>query len=153
MIYAGAVARAARSIGIHQPYLEVPTQPIDVDGIKARYGLVVKDIKSYLAEMNVDGRLADEMLKISPTGVRYLNQRQQERYGLTFFDPVEREVRTIEEARKLGLDRREYNRRPSVAVKECNWGMPSFHTCYRSVLETGKVNLPDFSEFGTPVEQ
>ena len=50
------------------------------------------DIRAYLREMNVSERLADEMMKTPPSSVRYLIAEEQESFGLSVIDPIERET-------------------------------------------------------------
>jgi hypothetical protein len=68
LIYAGAVVRFGHfnsgQIGIHQPYFEVPKDSVDSDIIKNAYANMLRDMRSYLHEMNVSEQLADEMLTV-----------------------------------------------------------------------------------------
>jgi hypothetical protein len=67
------------------------------------------------------------------------------------FDPVEREVRDVEHAQKLGLDRREYNRRQALILKVCPLDS-GYANCYKEVYKTGKEpELLKPSQYGTPV--
>jgi hypothetical protein len=152
-IYAGAVARQGHfgKIGIHQPYFEVPRQVFQPDTIKDSYATMLRDMRSYLREMNVSEQLADEMLKTRSSDIRYLTPDEQDQFGLDTFDPVEREVRDVEHAQKLGLDRREYNRRDALVLKVCPLDS-GYANCYEEVYKTGRepeVLKP--SQYGTPV--
>jgi hypothetical protein len=155
LIYAGAVTRFGQNelarVGIHQPYFPVPSQQVDADTVRKSYVALLSNIRAYLREMNVSEHLADEMMKISPSNVRYLTADEQEQFGLSLIDPIERETSALEQAQKLGLDRFEYNRREALSMKLCPLDS-SFGSCYRSIMKTGKSNLPDFSKYGTPLE-
>ena len=153
LIYAGAVVREGHfgKIGIHQPYFEVPQQAVQTNTIKDSYAVMLRDMRSYLREMNVSEQLADEMLKTRSSDIRYLSPDEQDQFGLDTFDPVEREVRDVEHAQKLGLDRREYNRRDSLVLKVCPLDS-GYANCYEEVYKTGRepeVLKP--SQYGTPV--
>jgi hypothetical protein len=138
-------------IGIHQPYFEVPRQAVQPDTIKDSYAIMLRYMRSYLREMNVSEQLADEMLKTRSSDIRYLTPDEQDQFGLDTFDPVEREVRDAEHAQKLGLDRREYNRRDALVLKVCPLDS-SYANCYEEVYKTGKEPEPlKPSQYGIPV--
>jgi hypothetical protein len=86
LIYAGAVTRYghfnAGKVGIHQPYLDFAVQQkkADPETIKNAYEIVLRDMRAYLRDMNVSEQLADEMLKVPPTSVRYLSDEEQDQY-------------------------------------------------------------------------
>jgi ATP-dependent protease ClpP protease subunit len=155
LIYAGAVARfgynVLAKIGIHQPYFQVPNQKIEPDTVRKNYNALLLDIRTYLREMNVSERLADEMMKTPPSSVRYLTEEEQESFGLSMIDPIERETSALIEAQKLGLDRKEYNRRETLSMKACPLDS-NFSICQNGVMNTGSSNASDLSKFGTPVE-
>lgn len=148
------------NIGIHRPYLEVPAQQVKVDDVKEQYGAMLQDIRAYFREMNVVEGLADAMLRIPPEEVHYLTDEEAKAYGLTNVDPVFQETLDLNEAQKLGLDRREYVRRKALADRSCP--MPSrtadfnrWTACLQETLKTGRPPLqttPDFSQYGTPAK-
>jgi ATP-dependent protease ClpP protease subunit len=126
LILAGAVERPLLGkIGIHRPY--IPTTPqssLTASAIKEAYEHILRDVRAYLREMNVSEQLLDDMLAVEPEKVRYLTKSDLTRYGLTEVDPVEQqtraienEVRNIQEANQLGLDRREYTRRKMAQTR------------------------------------
>jgi hypothetical protein len=90
-------------------------------------------------------------MKTAPSNVRYLTAEEQESYGLSLMDPIERETTALERAQKLGLDRNEYNRREALSRKLCPLNL-SFGRCYNTIMQTGRLDLPDLSKYGTPVE-
>ena len=155
LIYAGAVARFGYNplarIGIHQPYFQVPDQRIDPDTVRNNYNVMLFNIRDYLREMNVSERLADEMMKTPPSSIRYLSGKEQERFGLSLIDPIERETSALIDAQKLGLGRMEYNRREALTVDACPPDA-NFSNCRQNIMKTGHSNAPDLSMFGTPVK-
>jgi hypothetical protein len=153
LIDAGAVKRLNfGKIGIHQPYFLVPNDAVQPDAVGQSYSIMLKQIRSYLSEMNVSESLADEMLKTLPSDVKYLTHDQQEQFGITFTDPIEREISSLQEAKTLNIDRNEYNRRQALWRRSCSIEDPHFQQCATEVIKSGKVPLPDLSRFGTPVE-
>ena len=154
LIYAGAAARFGYNklarVGIHQPYLQVPSQKIDAVTVRKDYNTMLLDIRAYLREMNVSERLAYEMMKTPPSSVRYLTAEEQESVGLSVIDPIERETSALEGAQKLGLDRTEYNKREALSIEVCPLDS-SFNSCHDNMMKTGSSNLLDLSKFGTPL--
>ena len=69
-ILAGAVDRQmgkSDQVGIHRPYLgSTPENPLDAGQVKQAYSRTLQDMRSYLREMNVSPRLADDMLATEP---------------------------------------------------------------------------------------
>jgi hypothetical protein len=157
LILAGAVDRMISSsaqIGIHRPYLgTTPRQPLTTDQVRNSYTAMLKDMRAYLHEMNVSERLADDMLATEPERVRILTGTELSRYGLAGVDPAEQrkraidnEVRDVQEANKLGLDRREYTRRKALGERQCAYttvgqavtDYSDFLRCKQKILLTGQ---------------
>jgi hypothetical protein len=146
LVYAGAVTRYghynAGLVGIHQPYLDIPAHvKLDAMSAKNSYESMLRDMRAYLREMNVSEQLADEMLKVPSTSVRYLSADEQDHFGLVINDPIENEVSDIEQAQELGISRAELMRRQTLAMKECyarDMASPNSN-CYDSVMKTGRV--------------
>jgi hypothetical protein len=110
-------------------------------------------MRSYLHEMNVSERLADDMLAIAPERVHMLSLAELDAYGLAGVDPaeqqrraIENEVRDVEEANKMRLDRREYTRRKALGDSLCLFtaaGEPmtdysELWKCKQRVLQSGQ---------------
>jgi hypothetical protein len=144
MIFAGAVSRlyANGKIGIHRPYLnqsmnsEVPAP----DKLRVGYEEMLRTMRTYLREMNVSERLADDMLKVAPADMRYLTHDDLDSYGLTYRDPVEQETVDLQEAHSLGLDRREYVRRQAMQKAKCAslTDFNEFLACDERVMKLGR---------------
>jgi hypothetical protein len=87
---------------------------------------MLDNIHLYLREMGVSERLADDMLATEPERVHILTEAELKSYGLADVDPAERqrraisnEERDVQEAKTLGLDRREYTRRKALGIELC----------------------------------
>jgi hypothetical protein len=149
MILAGAVDRlVSGKVGIHRPYLAVPPQnkSPSADEVKSEYERILQDLRVYLREMNISERLADDMLRFEPEKVHYLTTADLKRYGLAAIDraeqqtrAIENEARDVQEASRLGLDRREYTRRKVVGDELCS-AMPYFEalSCKQRIMRTGR---------------
>jgi len=108
---------------------------------------MLQDIRSYLHEMNVSERLANDMLATPPERVHILTEAELKAYGLANVDPGEQqtrainsEVREVQEAKQLGLDRLEYTRRKALGESQCAYtnDYSEFWNCKQRVLTTGR---------------
>jgi hypothetical protein len=122
IVLAGAAHRIrAGKIGIHRPFFDPPigSQPLTSDKVRSNYKKMLEELRSYLREMNVSDRLADDMLAIDPADVRYLSITQLNDYGLRYVDPIEQETIDLQEAQSLGVDRGELMRRRALQKTNC----------------------------------
>lgn len=156
MILAGAITRNMQGrVGIHRFYYEVPKDEISPDKFREQFQNMLRELRTYFREMNVNEQLADAMLRTEPEHIRVLNAAELAAYGLTSVDPVAREIKELKAAQKLGLTRQEYNRRKALAETRC---ANEATTCYAKILQTGRVdpdaspNEVDFSQFGRPAK-
>ena len=149
LVLAGAIDRLVSSgtrVGIHRPYSMRIDPSWSADQVKDAYRATLQQIRSYLREMNVSERLADDMLAIEPEKVRFLTKTELTGYGLLGVDRAEQETRAIEneihdvqEANRLGLDRREYTRRKAFGDAQCPalpWQENA--ACKLRILKTGQ---------------
>jgi hypothetical protein len=148
LVLAGAIDRSVSRgrVGIHRPYTTRIDPSWSADRFKDAYRATLQQIRSYLREMNVSERLADDMLAIEPEKVRFLTEAELAGYGLLGVDraeqetrPIENEIRDIEEANRLGLDRREYTRRKALGAAQCPtlpWQENA--ACRLKILKTGQ---------------
>ena len=151
-ILAGAVDRMigeSDQVGIHRPYLwSTPENPMGADQVMLAYSRTLQDMRSYLSEMNVSQRLANDMLATEPENNRILTEAELKAYRLTGVDPAEQQRRAIQkeaadikEANELGLDRLEYTRRKSLGGILCDslstGDYGAFIACKRSILKHG----------------
>lgn len=84
LILAGAVQRIIDgNVGIHRPYfLSASDTNKSAEQIEDNYQSVLDVMRRYLQEMNVDVRLADQMLRIDPDRVRYLTRAELDEFGI-----------------------------------------------------------------------
>jgi ATP-dependent protease ClpP protease subunit len=146
-ILAGAVQRRIGdlgTVGIHRPFLETPKRSATTDQVKNAYQAVLRDMRTYLREMNVAERLADDMLGTEPEKVHFLTRAELKAYGLSGVDPAEQQTRAIEmevlevqAAQSWGLDRREYNRRKALGDSLCPLNSEN-RKCKARILRTGQ---------------
>ncbi len=95
LILAGATGRLINGrVGIHRPYFQTPNGAVGFNDVQKAYSNMTERIRAYLREMNVSDRLADDMMIVPPE-------------------------RVLNEAKKLGIDRREYMRRNALSSTLC----------------------------------
>jgi ATP-dependent protease ClpP protease subunit len=152
LVLAGAVERMyGGRVGIHRPYLSLPTeaQRLNATDVRLGYAELLKQIRAYLREMNVTEQLADDMLAIDPSDVRYLLYPDLKKYGLVTYDPIEQETRDLMEAQRMGLDRADYIRRQALAKRKCRYpaldkalghaaSLPEFEACWQRIMKSGE---------------
>lgn len=127
------------AIGIHRVYIgETPQQPVTLAEVKQRTDQTVAALRSYLQEMNVSVRVADDMMAVPPQNIRWLTASEQEDYGLIAIDPVWQETQDLNEARKLGISPVEYMKRKENASRICYGASGAPAGCYDRVLRTGR---------------
>ncbi|RTL77537.1 MAG: hypothetical protein EKK36_01965 [Bradyrhizobiaceae bacterium] len=163
-ILAGAVDRLIFGrVGIHQPYLVNVPSSENIEKVRKSYQATLLNMKSYLREMNTPEGLAEQILKIPASNVRYLTKAELADYGLSRTDPVEQELRDIEDSRRYGTDRPEFLRRKLLAETVCKrrlHDVSDYFTCLDYVQDYGKEPppyqikpKPDLSTLGTPVQR
>jgi len=86
---------------------------------KEQYQHIERLVKNYLAEMNVDSRLYDDMFRVSPLKVKYLTEDEREAYGLGQHDPFEEQAYLARRAKRLGISLQELLRRRAEANVTC----------------------------------
>lgn len=162
LVLAGAVERnvgMAAKVGIHRPYFgTTPEKPLAADQIKDAYVQMLQEMRTYLREVHVPQRLADDMLAVEPENNRLLTKAELKSYRLMGVDADEQQTRAIakettdvQDANRMNLDRREYTRRKALVARECPRAS-KYSDCYAEVMRTGKEPVLDFSQFGSPVK-
>jgi ATP-dependent protease ClpP protease subunit len=148
-VLAGAIDRIivnSARVGIHRPYAIRIDPSFSTDKVREAYRAALQQIRSYLREMNVSERLADDMLAIEPEKVRFLTNAELARYRLLGLDrgeqetrAIENEIRDVEDANRLRLDRREYTRRKTLGDARCS-ALPRRESaaCKLRILKTGQ---------------
>lgn len=117
MLLAGGTARLVEgSVGIHRPYLE-DDRAFTPDQQKQNYSAIEKDVKDYLASVNIPTSLYDTMFRIPPEKVRFLSERELQTLGLSEDDPYHKEAVDAQNAKNAGLSKSEYQRRQSICAR------------------------------------
>ena len=118
LVYAGATTRYVSfwqdttgtvhtsKLLVHRPYF----QSVSPANARAYWQRADKDIRSYLAEMNVPQRLADLMNATPPERARELSYAEREEL-LPSVDPAEEEMGVAQNAFIFGISSAEYRRR------------------------------------------
>ena len=118
-------------VGIHRPFFaSTSVANNSADKIQNDYGSAVDGMRDYLRQMNVDPRLADQMLRIDPDRVRYLTRAELDGFGIGEGAPspdVEKlaklkEAVAVKAANAYGLSRLEYMRRDDLIERMCQLG-------------------------------
>jgi len=118
-VLAGATYRAVDGIvGIHRPY-EPNDGEISEDAQKTKYAKLGKEIISYLQAMNIPTRLYEDSLFISPDRIKILSYNETQGYGLNENDPYADEASAVNQAKKLGISRKEYAARELRSRRDC----------------------------------
>lgn len=119
-ILAGATRRIVQgAVGIHRPF-EPNGNDTSYDSQKQKYSRIAKEIRNYLEEMNVQPKLYDDMMYISPENMKYLSEKELSQYGLGGNDPFSEEADAAKEAKALGISRKELAKRKSRSRSVCN---------------------------------
>ncbi|HEY4045169.1 MAG TPA: hypothetical protein VGM32_25440 [Rhodopila sp.] len=93
---------------------------------------MTEQIRSFLREMNVSDRPADDMMVVPPEEIRFLSSDELTSYGLGFVDPVSKEAGDLQEARKLGIHRREFMQRKALSNRLCEIAASNGHAAVMS---------------------
>lgn len=118
LLAAGTERGVSGKVGIHRPF-NPEGQKSDEAEIKALYKDLKVAAEAFLEEMNVSGRLYEDMLRIPPHSMRYLTREELHHYGLLGSDPVMAEIRAAESAAKVGISREELARREAEVEQVC----------------------------------
>lgn len=111
LILAGGVNRTVSGkVGIHRPYVDIDSNTT-IEKQKSAYIAIERDVKNYLAEVNVPTNLYDQMFRIPPEKVRYLSERDLQDFNLNESDPFYESANDAKVAQYLGLTKSEYLRR------------------------------------------
>jgi hypothetical protein len=123
LILAGGVTRnVTGKLGMHRPFLETPSRTMTTEDVKKVATQNQERLRAYFREMNISERLADDMMMIPSSQMRWLSPQEIAVYGLGVDDPVVSETKTLKQAQKYGLSRLEYERRSQLARDLCVLG-------------------------------
>jgi len=119
-LLAGGVERLiAGKVGIHRPYFSDLSPSMSTSEIRKERERLLKEIRTYLTEVDVPLHLLDEMLSIPPEDLKILSYEELSRYRLSGDDPTYNEKETAELADRYGITSAEYRKRKAVANLEC----------------------------------
>jgi len=140
-VLAGGVKRSVRGkVGIHRPYdpYDRTTSP---EQQKIKYKELEKKVKSYLEEVNIPESLYEEMMRVSPRGMKYLTREELEKTGLGLNDPYYEEASVAAELKRYNISRAEYIRRQEYIQNVCYEKYSLFsdeqNNCIINMLEHG----------------
>jgi hypothetical protein len=139
LVLAGGVSREVEgSVGIHRPYLLVPSGEVSADAVKQTYQRMLQELHVYLREMNIVDGLVDAMLRTNPENMRLLSRDELRYYALEGTDPIWMETFELKKAKSYGLDRFEYMRRKRLAENRCGAPNSLGSECYSVILSRGE---------------
>jgi hypothetical protein len=115
----GAYRHVSGKLGIHRVFLETPSRTVTADDVKRTMTLRQEQLRAFFREMNISERLADDMMVIPSSQIKWLSARDIETYGLGVDDPVIQETKILINAKKYGLSRMEYERRWQLVRQLC----------------------------------
>jgi ATP-dependent protease ClpP protease subunit len=138
LVFAGGATRHVNGkLGIHRVFINTSTRTMTADDIKKTMALRLDQLRAYFREMNISERLADDMMVIPSTNMKWLSAADIEIYGLGVDDPVIQEANALKNARKYGLTRMEYERRWQIVREVCALSADTPDNCEDLVM-TGK---------------
>lgn len=115
LILAGGIDRMVFGrVGIHRPHIPLDTAFTEGEQ-KSNFADIERDVKAYLAYVNVPTALYDKMFRVSPQNVRYLEQSELQDLGLGSADPYFEEASSAQMAKILGISKTEYMARRARA--------------------------------------
>lgn len=134
LVLAGATYRAifGGAVGIHRPFVEQDSA-ITPEQQKTQYEGIERTVRAYLLEMNVDGRLYDDMFRISPANVKYLTSSEMRAYGLEGSDPYMEQAAYAQRAKDFGISTQELLRRQNDARVKCKHRKADFGECFLAI--------------------
>jgi hypothetical protein len=122
---------AGGKVGVHRPYLD--NTSLTESEIRSSSVKMDEKIRTYFREMNITQRLADDIMTVPLSQIRWLTQEEMSRYNLVGVDPVYEENRVLTGARKYNTSREEYLRREHDVRFSCSY-------TYEEMLFGNKVN-------------
>jgi ATP-dependent protease ClpP protease subunit len=133
LLAGGATRTVSGKVGIHRPFLEVTSRPVTPEGVKRIISVRNEQLRAYFREMNISERLADDMMTIPSTQIKWLSSQEIAGYGIGADDPVILEAKILNRARKYGLTRIQYEERWLLVQKMCGLGSEEY--CEEKIMK------------------
>lgn len=138
-VLAGGATRTVEGVvGIHRPY-EANDQKMSETQQKAKYDIISKHVVAYLNEMHVSTRIYEDSLFVSPENIKVLDKNELLSYGLSANDPYIEEAQSVQEAKNIGISRKELGARKIRADENCPYPTAdkeilTYYDCRNSIL-------------------
>lgn len=141
LLAAGIDKKVQGQVGIHRPYFTSVVTGSVSDAIKA----TKLEAEAYFDEMNIPGRLAEDLFSIDPANMRILSESELRDYRLNSKDYAAQESDTVGMIDSLGVSRQAYeafredlNYRCQIFMGRTN----RLHACMREVANRHNIPLP-----------
>lgn len=128
-------------VGIHRPYFTTGAAGSVAEAIKA----IKTEAEAYFQEMNIPGRLAEDMFSIEPANMRILSETELRDYRLNSKDYSAQEADTIGMVEQLGVSREAYEAFRQDLNYSCQIFMARperLTTCMREVSARHNIPMP-----------
>jgi ATP-dependent protease ClpP protease subunit len=120
LLLAGAGRRdVAGKVGIHRPYSSNVQAERSVANIQVEQKRVEAIVKGFLAEVNVNPALYDDMMATPPHRIKVLSRDQLEKYGISDDAPDVEQAENERLARAIGISMPEFLKRKALGEKNC----------------------------------
>lgn len=117
LVYIGAMTRESDGvIGLHRPYLG--GRPLLEEAVKETVETMMRNLRDYVAEMNITQEFADIMQNTPPSDVRIFRGTEIQRL-VPDRDFVDEEMEAARNAGAFRLSVEEYRKRDRIAELEC----------------------------------
>lgn len=110
----------AAQVGIHRPYFTEHGPQAKYSDVQARIRAANKELRDYFEEMNLPLSLLDAMNAVPSEQTKWLTEEEISHYQLNQMDPVAKELRDDQEARRWRISRAELYRRERLADDKCD---------------------------------
>ena len=141
LLAAGIDKKVQGYVGIHRPYFTSGGTGSVSDAIKA----TKLEVEAYFEEMNIPGRLAEDMFSIDPANMRILSEPELRDYRLNSKDYAAQESDTVGMIDGLGVSREAYEAFRQDLNYSCQIFMgraDRLNSCMREVANRHNVPMP-----------
>lgn len=141
LLAAGIDKKVQGYVGIHRPYFTSSGAGSVSDAIKA----TKLEAEAYFEEMNIPGRLAEDMFSIDPANMRILSETELRDYRLNSKDYAAQESDTVGMIDDLGVSREAYEAFRQDLNYSCQIFMgraDRLNACMRDVANRHGIPLP-----------